>query len=105
MGNERATGLPTPEQTPEPDLAKTIETLRNNGVEERKKWATEAKKEIKRVNACGETSYSQVLGVKDDATEEEKTAAWRQRGCLLHPKQIEVHNIKDVKGNTFIQTA
>ncbi|KAK2051642.1 hypothetical protein LY76DRAFT_674066 [Colletotrichum caudatum] len=45
--------------------------------------------EIERILGCSDTSYAEILGVKPDSTENEKIAAWRHLGCLLHAKSTE----------------
>ncbi|KAK1989751.1 hypothetical protein LX36DRAFT_549155, partial [Colletotrichum falcatum] len=42
--------------------------------------------ETKRILACSDTSYAEILRVKPDSSEREKALAWRHLGCLLHPK-------------------
>ncbi|KAK2051944.1 hypothetical protein LY76DRAFT_672935 [Colletotrichum caudatum] len=46
----------------------------------------EAAMETKRILACSDTSYAEILAVKPDSSEREKVVAWRRLGCLLHPK-------------------
>ncbi|KDN68706.1 hypothetical protein CSUB01_11678 [Colletotrichum sublineola] len=46
----------------------------------------EADMEAKRILACSDTSYAEILRVKPDSSEREKVLAWRRLGCLLHPE-------------------
>ncbi|KZL64977.1 DnaJ domain-containing protein [Colletotrichum tofieldiae] len=45
--------------------------------------------EIERILGCSDTSYAEILGVKPDSTDNEKIAAWRHLGCLLHAKSTD----------------
>ncbi|KAK1948886.1 hypothetical protein LY78DRAFT_594984, partial [Colletotrichum sublineola] len=45
--------------------------------------------ETKRILACPNTLYAEILGVKLDSCEREKVLAWRRLGCLLHEKSTD----------------
>ncbi|GKT83955.1 DnaJ domain-containing protein [Colletotrichum tofieldiae] len=110
-GSQRSFGLATPEPTPavedgriEADrvrMAAAVNQLleapsaspgetKENKVGEAASDASarlgEVTVQIKRILGCSDTSYAEILGVKPDSTENEKIAAWRHLGCLLHAK-------------------
>ncbi|KAK3934725.1 hypothetical protein QBC46DRAFT_425994 [Diplogelasinospora grovesii] len=53
----------------------------------------EAKVAIERIMECGEASPNEeILGVAPDATKQDKLAAWRTLGCLIHPYYARQRN-------------
>ncbi|OAQ59739.1 C2 domain-containing protein [Pochonia chlamydosporia 170] len=68
-------GLPTPETTPEPDVARTEA--------DKARREKEVEDEIKRI--IGSNSDTIILGVEASSSENDRIRAWQKLGCKIHP--------------------